>query len=152
MSKEALRRALTWFGGAVAAAALAWPVTALQRLLLGQINELLGQVTSWTIPIPDWPSPLEAALFAIATLAFFWLGSLMDVVDAWEGDSDLRTIRGWLRFCAGGVTAVVTFGTWLALVMFLNVWLLLAGMLLGGTLHVGYAYYWKNRGRAFVAP
>lgn len=138
-------------GGAVATAPLAVPVTALWRLLLGELNALLGKVTPWTFPIPDWPSPPDAALFAVATLAFFWLGSLMDVVDAWEGHSHLRTTRGWLRYIAGGTTAVLTAGTWITLIIFLNVWLVLAALLLGGALHVGCAYWWQRREQGFVA-
>lgn len=68
---------------------------ALLRLMVPEANKALGQISSWAIPIPDWPSPLDATLFTVGVLLFFWAGSLMDGFDAWEGDSDLRTMRGW---------------------------------------------------------
>lgn len=147
--RKGARAAAKWVGLTAAGAPLGYGVMALLRLMLPEANKALGRVASWEIPIPDWPSPLDATLFAVGVLSFFWAGSLMDIFDAWEGDSDLRTMSGWLRYCVGGLPAVLRAGIWIIVVIFTGPWLVLAALLVGSALHVAYAYYWQRRGRAF---
>ena len=122
----------------------------LRMLVFGYVGSILANLSDealaalliflgvGSLAVLSWLADWQTVLIASGLAGCFGAWTLVDRIDEWEGDPNLRSLSGWARFLAGGAGALSITAVLYVLIILIGPLQAFALVTVGGAARLGY--------------